>query len=132
MEDFQPISKEAILMGREVEFPLSALLTSNLEELLIRINKFAQEYYDYSRINLIVNSGYRPGRYNIKAGGSETSPHLYCQAIDLHDEDGKIKKFIAQELSILDRCDLYQEHPSRTITWAHLDERSRINRIFIP
>lgn len=77
-----------------------------------------------------VSSGYRPGHYNDKAGGAPNSAHKTCQAVDFADPDGLLKKYIAENPTILETCDLYQEDPSRTSTWVHLDTRKRSTRVF--
>lgn len=113
-------------MGRDAEYPLSAELEANLVVLLERINKFRDIYDKPMRIN----SGYRPGHYNALAKGSPRSAHLTCQAVDIADGNGLLKEYIAENINILQTCDLYMEDPDRTPGWVHLDTRKRTNRVF--
>lgn len=120
------ISRNEILMGRDVEFPLSQELEDNLSNLLIAVNKLRDLY----GIPMYVSSGYRPGHYNTDAGGAPNSTHMLCMAVDFHDADNKLKDWIT--LEILEQCGLYQEDPEYTPTWFHVQIRPTQNRIFIP
>lgn len=124
------IARGEILMGRDGEFPLSEELEVNLGSLLVALNKFRDIY----GIPMRVSSGYRPGHYNTDAGGAANSPHKTCEACDFHDQDGSLKRYLSNNLGILDTCDLYMEDPGHTPSWVHLQIR-RIpsgKRVFIP
>lgn len=113
-------------MGRDKEYPLTPELEANLDILWKRLNEFRQAYGK----SLVVSSGFRPGKYNSKAGGAKNSAHLSCQAVDFRDGDGKIKEWVLANQQILEQCDLYMEDPTKTITWIHLQSRPTNNRIF--
>ncbi len=117
-------------MGRDAEYPLTPVMEGNLAELLKRLNQFRHIYGN----PMVVSSGYRPGPYNIKAGGAPNSSHLTCEACDFRDADGKLKDYLSKNPGILDICDLYMEHPDVTPTWVHLQIRATKsgNRIFKP
>jgi hypothetical protein len=118
------------MMGNNDYDSLSDELKKNAEETLRRVNLFRAEY----GVPMIVTSGYRTPEHNIAIGGSKNSAHCQCQAIDFKDNDGKIKEFIAKDLQVLERCDLYMEDPSVTKTWVHLSIRPTKsgNRVFMP
>lgn len=120
------ITRDEILMGRDVEYPLSPELEANLEVLLQAVNKLRSLYNQ----PMYVSSGYRPGHYNTDAHGAKNSTHTTCQAVDFHDPDGKIKSWITIE--ILEECGLWQEDPGHTPTWCHVDTRPRDHRVFLP
>ncbi len=122
------ISREEVLMGRDVEYPLTLDLEANLAVLLERLNLFRQLYGH----PMVVSSGYRPGKYNEAAGGAKNSAHLTCQACDFEDASGVLKAYIRQNPGILDTCNLYQEHPDSTPTWLHVQTRPTVTRIFNP
>lgn len=122
------ITREMVLMGREKAHPLTKEQDANLKVLLERLNRFKAMYGGEMR----VSSGYRPKAINAKVGGATNSAHLHCQACDFHDRDGKIRKFIMQNPSVLDTCDLYCEDFNYTPTWVHLQTRKTKNRIFKP
>lgn len=120
------ITRSEILMGREVEYPLSIALEENLSKLLVAVNKLRALYGK----PMVVSSGYRPGKYNSLAGGAKSSTHLVCMAVDFKDNDGELKAWITPE--ILEQCGLWQEAPDRTPTWLHVDIRPRRTRVFRP
>lgn len=120
------ITKKEILMGRDVEFPLSTVLEENLENLLVAVNKLRTLYGK----PMYVSSGYRPGHYNWDVQGAANSPHITCQAVDFKDKDHALRKFITVE--ILEQCGLYMESPEYTPTWVHVQIRPTKNRIFKP
>ncbi len=128
--DYKAIKREDILMSREVEYPLGIVEASNLEVLLERINNFGFDYFSKSGKNLIVSSGYRPGRYNEECGGAACSTHLVCGAVDLKDADMKLKEFILKYPTLLEKYDIFMEDPGKTSTWVHLDIKHRSRRIF--
>jgi hypothetical protein len=120
------ISRNEVLMGRDQEYALTPDLEKNLGKLLVALNLFRTAY----KKPMVVSSGYRPGRYNEKAGGATKSAHLSCEACDFKDADGAIKQFVLDKPKILVDCGLYMEHPADTPTWCHLQIRPTINRIF--
>jgi Peptidase M15 len=122
------IARDEVLMQRDAEFPLTPELETNLNNLLIALNKFRDIY----NIPMIVTSGYRPGHYNSDAGGAPDSPHITCEACDFHDPDGAIDLFCTNNLNVLIQCGLYLESPAATVGWCHLQIRPTINRVFIP
>lgn len=115
-------------MGRDKEYPLTPQLEANLQVLLERINRFR---WRYGR-PMVVNSGYRPGKYNEEAHGAKNSSHLTCEAVDFQDPDRTITRYILGNPGILTECDLFMEDPSDTPTWVHLQTRSVMSgrRIF--
>jgi len=115
-------------MGREKEYPLTPELEANLSRLLIAVNKLAEKYGR----DMAVSSGYRPGHYNVKAGGSRRSAHLTCEAVDFLDSGRQLTEWILANPAVLQECGLWMEHPDHTPTWVHLDTRPRNNRIFHP
>lgn len=113
------LTREAYLMGREVEYPLNEDMEVNTARLLYRIRKLVKEWGGVTTFT----SGYRPGRYNTAAGGAKGSAHLTCEAGDVLDADGKLKQWIAANPWVLIQCDLWMEDPSATPTWCHLQSR---------
>lgn len=122
------IDLKTYLMGRDKMYPLDPVKEANAHELLRRVNGLFLEL----GVTPYLTSGYRPGHWNKNAGGSLKSAHLSCEAIDLEDKFGKIKKEITLEL--LEKYDLYMEHPDATKGWIHLQTRKTRsgNRIFKP
>lgn len=120
------ISRAEILMGRDVEFPLTHGLEANLDSLLLAVNQLRSLYGK----PMYVSSGYRPVHFNSDAGGASNSAHCLCQAVDFHDPTGELKAWITVE--ILEQCGLWQEDPARTLTWLHVQVRPTHNRVFIP
>lgn len=122
------ITVQEYLMGRDKNYPLDILMARNMAELLSRVNHLiASLQWDAK-----VTSGYRPPGINKTIGGAKMSTHTVCAGIDLADPDGKYGAFLRKNPLILERYDLYLEHPDHTKGWVHLDMRKRKNRIFIP
>lgn len=124
------ISRNEVLMGRDAQYPLTPELELNLSKLLTALNLFRERYGK----SMIVTSGYRPGSYNVKAGGASNSSHLTCEACDFADVDWSIKQFVLMNPSVLEDCGLYMESQDRTPTWCHLQVRviPSGSRIFKP
>lgn len=125
-EETVGVSKQEILMGRDVEYPLSSELEDNLNRLFEAVNKLRIKYGK----PMIVSSGYRPGHYNSDAHGAKNSSHITCEAVDFKDVDGELKTFCT--VDILEECGLWMEDPEATKTWCHVSIRPTKNRIFKP
>lgn len=135
------ISRDAYFMGRDKEFPPTPQMESDANTLLLRVEDLCYdlgiELHDED-----VGSGYRPGRYNIEAGGSPKSAHLLCLAIDLDDDDMRLQKAILAAPHLLEKHGLYMEDPAYTVEvnivtgkkerWVHLQTRATRKRIFLP
>lgn len=115
-------TSEDLLMNRDLEYPLSGELEANLLDLLDAANAMAAAYEaDTGRI-LEVRSAYRPGRYNVAAGGARRSAHLYCLAIDWADPDGAVDEWVMANLERMrDFGFVGIEHPDSTVGWSHCD-----------
>lgn len=110
------ITLEQYLMGRDVEYPPTAAQLANANNTLTAVNALLTEI---GVTDARVRSGYRPGHYNIVAGGAPSSKHLTCEACDVADDnDGSLNKKITYKL--LAKHGLYREHPTQTPTWVHL------------
>lgn len=123
------ISKEEILMNREIDYPLSIEQKGNLKNLLTALNKFRVAYGK----PMTVSSGYRPAAINATVkGAAKKSAHMECMACDFVDKDGALDAFCLKNLALLADIGLWLESPDRTPGWCHLDIRPRKNRVFIP
>jgi len=106
-------------MGRDKQYPLTPELERNLQELLRRLNMFRQMYGR----PMVVTSGYRPAALNKQVGGAKNSAHMTCEACDFRDEKGELRRYILQNPTVLEVCDLYCEDFVYTPTWVHLQTR---------
>jgi hypothetical protein len=124
------IDRSEILMGRDVEYPLTPTLETNLKTLLTALNGFRSVY----GIPMVVSSGYRPGKYNTAAHGAKNSSHLTCQACDFRDPDGSLDQYCLDNLPLLEKLGLWLESPDSTPGWCHLQVRpiSTGHRVFVP
>lgn len=123
------ITRAQLLMGRDAEFPLTSALEQNLTKLLTAVNFLQAHWWTFP---IVVSSGYRPGHYNRDAGGSATSAHLTCQAVDILDPRQELSTFLLHNQNILAQCNMYMEDPSQTKTWCHLQIRPTKERVFKP
>lgn len=114
-------TRSELLMGRDKEYPLSPELEENLNKLLKCMNIIREKYGE----PMTVSSLYRPGAYNAAAGGAKKSLHMECLAVDFRDVNGKIDKWLEQNQDLLEELNMWQEHPSKTNGWAHVDLGTR-------
>lgn len=112
------LAKE-LLMGRQVEFPLTEQLLDNLCVLHAAVNQIRRAYGK----PMTVTSGYRPGRFNTAAGGAKGSAHLVCLAADFADVDGSLATWCLANLWRLQAAGLWLEDPTHTKGWVHLQAR---------
>lgn len=111
-------------MGRDAEYPLTPELEANLTKLHKALNELRNIYGK----PMIVSSGYRPGKYNVAAGGAKNSSHLICKACDFRDPDGTLDKWCTENQDTLEELGLWQEDPTKTPGWCHLDITARAAR----
>ena len=115
------ITKKEVLMGRELQYPLTPEMEANLNKLITAVNGIRGVYGK----PMVVSSGYRPGAFNEAANGAKKSAHMVCMAVDFRDPDGKLDEWLSNNQDLLEKLDLWQEHPSATQGWAHLDTKPR-------
>lgn len=97
----------------------------NLEDLLKKINQIRTAY----NIPMIVTSGYRSMQDHLRIYSQKgitdkskipmKSKHLYGQAVDIADADGKLKAWVLQNVNLLETVGLWCEDFSATKTWVH-------------
>lgn len=116
-----------ILHGREVQYPLTGALDANRLDLLDALNALSAAYtLSIGRELPGINSGYRPGHYNVEAGGAPHSTHLYCMAVDIADADGAVDAWVQEHLAeVIEMGFVGIENPSKTPGWCHLDMKQR-------
>lgn len=122
------ITVSEYLGGRAALDTLTFDQASEMHGLISAVNGLLLEFGEYRA----VTSGYRTPEANKAAGGSKTSAHLSCQAVDLADNDGSLKDFCTEEM--LDKFGLWMEYPDCTPGWCHLSTRPTKsgNRVFRP
>lgn len=116
---------------------LTPELRANATHLLMRVNALLSIYYaehpDADRPR--VTSGWRPRAVNARIPtAAVNSRHMTCQAIDLSDPDGLLDEWCMDSPQYLEQFELWQEHPSATKGWTHLQSvppRSG-KRVFYP
>jgi hypothetical protein len=116
-------------------------LLEKVNSLLIELQYFNTDAIEIDNLQLIeyidkaiITSGYRDAKYNQMIGGSNNSAHSTCQAVDLSDKEGILRKMILNNISLLKKYELYMEHPRYTKTWCHLSTRRTKSGliVFIP
>lgn len=124
------ITRAEILMGRDVQYPLTAELEDNLSKLLDCLNQLREVYGQ----PMFVSSGYRPGPYNAAAHGAVHSNHMTCLACDFKDVSGEIDAWCLRNLHELEAAGLYLEDPRNTPGWCHVQcvPPKSGHRVFIP
>ncbi len=82
-----------------------------------------------------VNSGWRPADINAGTPGAALrSKHMTGQAIDIADPEGDLDEWCLKNPDALARIGLWQEHPSATKGWCHVQivPPKSGNRVFYP
>lgn len=106
-------------MGRDAKYPddLTVEIEGNAVELIDRVNFLLKSFGEQRK----VNSGWRPPEVNAKtAGAAVKSKHMLGLAVDLADPEGDLDEWCLENESELVRLQLWQEHPSATKGWCHL------------
>lgn len=126
------IERTDYLMGRDIQYPPTEDQEVNTARLLFRVNALLTQFKEIVKLGgpVQMSSGYRPGHFNAAAGGAAKSAHLTCEAVDVADASGDLKKYIITNYAVLDKHDLYMEDPAKTPTWCHLQTRPTTTRIF--
>lgn len=100
------------------------------QDLLNKVNAFL-EHYDRE---VHMTSGYRDPAHNKKIGGATSSKHMSGQAIDIHDPDKELAKFVFAKQQLLADYGLYCEDMRCTRNWVHFQNvpPKSGNRFFVP
>lgn len=119
--------------GRYPSRPLfsSQEIRENATETARRVSALIADF-----IKTCVSSGYRTPDANSAAGGARQSNHMKGTAVDLFS----LPHYLASEWErdpkncLLEKHDLYMEHPDYTKTWCHLQTTPTKSgrRVFIP
>lgn len=125
------LTETMYLMDRAEQYPPTDEMKENMALLLERVNALAEDL----QMEFRVSSGYRPKEINDKLkGAAKKSWHTKCAAVDLVDFDCAIKKILYKDQGLLEKHELYMEHPKATPTWCHLQifPPKSGKRVFIP
>lgn len=106
----------------------------NARQLLSKLNPLLIEL---GLQKCIVSSGFRTSDANKAANGAKKSLHMIGSAIDIQDKDESLDKRLNTPEGdlLLKKYGLWQEIPTKTIGWVHLDNKDRGTRSknqFIP
>lgn len=121
------------LKGRDKEYP--ADFTPEIVKHATVVLERANTLLGAAQLQRGCNSGWRPYTLQMKVNPkAPNSKHITGDAIDIEDADGKLKEWLMFNQDILEKLDLYMEHPDSTPTWVHVQivpPRSK-NRVFRP
>lgn len=106
------ISLSDYYMGRDVKFALE--LTEEMQKNAATTIAKASEILSAFGEDRKVTSGWRPSAINKAQGGSVNSKHIYCQAIDLEDNDHKLGLWAIQNIERLKELGVYMESLTKT------------------
>lgn len=105
-------------------------LTQDVKDNAIRLLDLVNSFLSELNISKItVTSGWRPSSVNASIkGAAKKSSHMTGMAIDLADSDGSLDDLIDKNDDLLKKYGLWQESPSATKGWCHLDCKDRGKR----
>ncbi len=115
--------------GRNVTYAksLTIELVANAQRTVECLNKLfiILQNCGIATANYSINSGWRPKPINDKTPGADpNSPHVTCEAVDVSDPNGVLKKWIATNYKLVKECGfIATESPGSTPTWLHLQIR---------
>lgn len=123
------ISRKEMLMGRDVTHAseFTPEISANIDELVDTVNKFFTELEIALNTKLPpvrVSSGWRPTSINSKVkGAAPKSTHQLGLGVDIVDDGFWDELLQTPEAEILKyKYGLFQEDPSATPTWCHIDK----------
>jgi hypothetical protein len=99
--------------------------------LLIPLNKIRDAYGQ----PMIVDSGWRPPSINAATlGAAKNSKHCLGLAADIADPDGRLTKWVLENLQLMKDLNIYMEDFRWTPSWVHfgLGAPASGRRIFVP
>jgi hypothetical protein len=110
--------------------PTTPEIDANIANTISRVEAFLQDF----KGDVIINSGLRDPQSNRAAGGAANSTHLTGQAIDISDKDGKVWKFVLDNLELAQQIGLWFEDKRWTPTWTHMQTKPPKSgkRIYVP
>ncbi len=120
------ITLDQYWLGRDQQYNVdwTIEIRNNAKTLLVHVNKLI-EYLPFPvEINpntrSPVSSGWRPPQVNKHiANAAPRSNHMKALAVDLYDPEGEIDDWCMDNLSKLEECGIWLEHPSATKGWSH-------------
>jgi LAS superfamily LD-carboxypeptidase LdcB len=112
-------------MGRDAAYPdlLSNDLRAAATETVARANLLLSAYRSLTKDEepRRVNSGWRPPSVNAATpNAAPRSKHMSGHAIDISDPEGDLDEWCMDNPEILQTIGLWQEHPSATKGWCHV------------
>lgn len=115
---------DELLSGQAKFEGLENEIQHNLSILLQKVNKVRSLYGK----PMIVTSGLRTKQHHLEIYARKgifppkvpmKSNHLFGRAVDFADGDGKLKKWILENIKQIEEIGLYMEDFSATKTWVH-------------
>jgi uncharacterized protein YcbK (DUF882 family) len=113
------------LLSNQASFDsLDKDVQENLNQLFLKVNIVRKEYGK----PMIVTSGLRTKKHHLDIYARKgiyppkvpmKSNHLFGRAVDFADGDGKLKKWILENMKLIEEIGLYMEDFSATKTWVH-------------
>lgn len=116
-------------------YPTTPEIDANLSILLDKINQVRIAY----AIPMIVSSGLRSEtqQQDLIASGKSTatkSKHLMGQAVDIADKDGKLAKWVQENMQLMETIGFWFEDFNSTPGWVHFQivPPKSGKRVFVP
>jgi len=128
-----------LLSGQANFDDLDKDVQDNLNQLFLKVNIIRKEYGK----PMIVTSGLRTKKHHLEIYARKgiyppkvpmKSNHLFGRAVDFADGDGKLKKWILENMKLIEEIGLYMEDFAATKTWVHfqINPPKSGNRFFKP
>lgn len=133
------ITMNELLSGQATFDSLDKDVQENLNQLFLKVNIVRKEYGK----PMIVTSGLRTKKHHLEIYARKgiyppkvpmKSNHLFGRAVDFADGDGKLKKWILENIALMEEIGLWMEDFNATKTWVHfqINPPKSGNRFFKP
>ena len=116
-------------------YPTTPEIDANLAILLEKINQVRKAW----GVPMIVDSGLRSAeqQQQLIAEGKSNAPkskHLTGQAVDIADKNGELKKWVLENMPLMEQIGFWFEDFNSTPSWVHFQivPPASGKRIFIP
>lgn len=133
------ITMNELLSNQATFDSLDKDVQENLNQLFLKVNIVRKEYGK----PMIVTSGLRTKKHHLEIYARKgiyppkvpmKSNHLFGRAVDFADGDGKLKKWILENIALMEEIGLWMEDFNATKTWVHfqINPPKSGNRFFKP
>lgn len=108
-------------LGQHADKAAPGELTDKIRATAVITVEKANHLLEASGFDFGLRSGWRPAAFNASVPtAAAKSKHMTGQAVDIVDDEGELDQWCLDNPEVLTELGLYQEHPSATKGWCHV------------